>query len=124
MKITSILFGALTLVAGATSSLAATTAGTPDPTFGTAGKVTFNPTPSIDDWGGGVLQPDGKLVVTGYVSRTESTYSIVAVRLLDGGALDPSFGDGGVVTLAVDEDAGSDSNAPVLDAAGRVLIAG
>lgn len=123
-RIIAIMLGTLALVANATMAIAATTPGSPDPTFGTAGKVSVNPTTSIDDWGGGVLQPDGKLVVTGYATRTASTYSIAAVRLLDNGALDPTFGAGGIASLAIDQDSGADSNAPALDASGRILIAG
>lgn len=123
-RIIAMLLGTCAFVASATVATAATTPGSPDPTFGTAGKVSVNPTASIDDWGGGVLQPDGKLVVTGYTTRTASTYSIAAVRLLDNGTLDPLFGVGGIAPLAIDQDSGADSNAPALDAAGRILIAG
>lgn len=130
MKIVAMLLGTLAIVVNAmaattvAAAVAATTPGSPDPTFGTAGKVSVNPTASIDDWGGGVLQPDGKLVVTGYVTRTQSAYSIAAVRLLDSGGLDPAFGQNGIVSLGIDQDAGSDSNNPALDATGRILIAG
>jgi uncharacterized delta-60 repeat protein len=127
IKIAATFVGMVAVLASATAAVAAlpgTTAGSPDPTFGTAGRVAVNPTPLGDDWGGGVLQPDGKLVVTGYVARTATTSSIAAIRMLDNGALDPSFGTGGIAALAIDNDAGADYSGPALDASGRILIAG
>ena len=55
------LLGTLAIVVNAmaattvAAAVAATTPGSPDPTFGTAGKVSVNPTASIDDWGGGEI---------------------------------------------------------------------
>ncbi|MBK7473254.1 MAG: hypothetical protein IPI73_24120 [Betaproteobacteria bacterium] len=102
------------LSSGAIAALPVTTPGSLDPTFGAAGRVLVNPTPGDDDWGGGVLQPDGKLVVSGLVARTANTWSLAAVRVLDSGGLDPSFGAGGIATLPIDHSSGADGS-PALD---------
>jgi uncharacterized delta-60 repeat protein len=64
-----------------------------DPAFGSGGRV-------IVDFGGMssatagdlAIQPDGRIVAVGYVNGT-----FAVLRLLPTGALDPSFGSGGVV---------------------------
>jgi uncharacterized delta-60 repeat protein len=71
-----------------------------DPSFGIAGKVTLT-------FGGGsginalVQQPDGKLVVAGFggFSRVTASFLVLA-RFQPDGRVDPTFGEGGKVTLA------------------------
>ena len=41
------------------------------------------------------VQPDGRILAAG-VTNSRGTYDFVVARYLNGGALDPSFGDGGV----------------------------
>lgn len=72
--------------------------GAPDPAFGTGG-VVLTAIPGQDTIiGNVVVQPDGKLVVGGlYVGRSGDG-DFLLVRYDANGALDPSFGDGGIVT--------------------------
>jgi len=65
------------------------------------------------------LQPDGKFVV---VADTGDDKSVGVFRFTANGADDPSFGTGGVATLAVGTE--DDANAVVLDGQGRILVAG
>jgi uncharacterized delta-60 repeat protein len=70
-----------------------TTAGTPDPTFGTAGFVqdgSSNPTAA----NGLGIQSDGKIVATGLAQFGASIGSLV--RVTTTGALDTTFGTGGL----------------------------
>jgi len=72
--------------------------GTPDSTFGSGGTLVIN-FGSRSQYGGdawGVtVQPDGKILVAGMVGTSGAV-----IRLTPSGALDTSFGSGGVVTVA------------------------
>jgi uncharacterized delta-60 repeat protein len=74
--------------------------GSLDTGFGTNGIVTTNfvsgPRPSKEETAAGILQPDGKIVVGGY-----SDQKFALARYLTSGALDTSFGTGGIVTSAI-----------------------
>ena len=69
--------------------------GTPDPGFGTNGKVTvpFDLGAGAGDIPyGAVLQPDGKLVLVGFAGVTSDDNDIALARLDTDGTLDPTFG--------------------------------
>jgi uncharacterized delta-60 repeat protein len=75
-----------------------TSAGAPDPTFGTNGVVTTkvggpDSSSSAHDV---AIQPDGKIVVA--VDRSETTH-LTAARYTESGALDPTFGTGGIASV-------------------------
>jgi uncharacterized delta-60 repeat protein len=83
--------------------------GLPDSTFGTAGAVTLDQG-ALDMTGPSTpyvaLQPDGDIVVAGSVDPPNisspqlfSPSQIVSARLTADGALDPTYGTGGVVTI-------------------------
>jgi uncharacterized delta-60 repeat protein/uncharacterized repeat protein (TIGR01451 family) len=96
--------------------------GTLDPDFGLSGTVTFG-TPIADEFAGGVaVQPDGKIVVAGDTCTAGSCQMLV-VRFLPDGTLDPTFGAGGVVTVAVGP-VTSSATSLVLQADGRIVAAG
>jgi uncharacterized delta-60 repeat protein len=67
------------------------------------------------------VQRDGRLVVAGHAEDPSRNYgNVIAVaRYLPSGALDPSFGSGGVVTDA----RGQDATGVAIDAHGRIVIA-
>ena len=68
------------------------------------------------------LQPDGKIVVTGYclnVSATAVDFCLVRYSAL--GALDTSFGSGGIVTTAVGD---GQARALALQPGGKIIAAG
>lgn len=74
--------------------------GSLDTGFGTSGVVTTNfassPRPSIEETAGGAIQSDGKIVAGGY-----SDQKFALARYLTSGALDTSFGTGGMVTTVI-----------------------
>src|SRR6185369_17255445 len=74
------------------------------------------------------LQPDGAIVLSGNISNTntnEDQFISAIIRLTSNGALDPGFGNNGVITADIVPN-GYDSFGPppVVDAEGRLLIAG
>ncbi|MBI1814217.1 MAG: hypothetical protein HYR72_04515 [Deltaproteobacteria bacterium] len=97
-----------------------TTDGSLDTTFGDGGIVTTSIT-GMDAASALVLQPDGKLVVVGYSSVGETSYTEV-VRYDPQGLLDATFGNGGVVTTLIEESSGA--AAVALDPDGRIVVAG
>ena len=75
-----------------------------DPSFGDNGVVV---TQEPDDEVGGALSiaPDGKVAVGGSVSQPSNLYAFRVERYLDNGDLDPSFGEGGIVTTQIGSNA-------------------
>jgi uncharacterized delta-60 repeat protein len=76
-----------------------TTNGALDLTFGTGGKVT-TPVGSGNMANSVAIQTDGKLVVAGY-SYNGTNYDFALVRYTTNGALDLTFGTGGIVTTPI-----------------------
>lgn len=77
--------------------------GTPDPAYGSGGKATvaFDLGGNNDDIAyGGVLQPDGKFVFTGFAG--EPGPDIALARLDVDGTLDPTFGFAGKQVIPLD----------------------
>jgi len=93
--------------------------GSLDSTFGSKGKVTdsllmYNPT-------AGVLQTDGKIVVTGSGNQN----GFITERYNSDGSLDNSFGTGGkTVTNFNASGNGSSSNAVAIQPDGKIVVAG
>ena len=72
--------------------------GSLDTTFDLDGKVTTSVSP-YDDYGEDiVLQPDGKILMTGLISSPVNINGFVLVRYNSDGSLDDTFGDGGMAT--------------------------
>ena len=71
--------------------------GTLDPSFGAAGHVTLN-IQSNDNAHAVALEPDGRIVIGGYVNQPLADFALV--RVLPDGTVDPSFGSSGRVTTA------------------------
>ncbi len=98
--------------------------GTLDSTFGTVGAVTYNSPANRDDYGNGViLQPDGKIVAVG-TSFNGASWDLLVLRYDPDGALDNTFGTGGVVTYngpASSDDYGS---GVALQKDGRIVVVG
>src|SRR4051812_11226668 len=95
--------------------------GTVDAGFGTGGRVTIDL--GSRDWPSAVaIQPDGKILVAGS-SSGPGHLGFLLVRYLPDGALDVSFGSGGIVqTVLADTD--TLGFAMALDGAGRIFMAG
>lgn len=71
--------------------------GSLDQTFGNGGLVTTD----LDEFESAravAIQPDGKIVVAGNISRLDGSHDFVVLRYNQGGTLDSSFGQDGVVT--------------------------
>jgi uncharacterized delta-60 repeat protein len=96
-----------------------------DPSFGTGGVFTLNPTPSLDFATSMTILPDGRILIAGGrgVIQDSPNGDTWLVRLTANGQLDPSFGTGGQTTA---------SASPGIDIAyglavqpnGRAVIAG
>jgi len=82
--------------------------GTPDPSFGTDGRVSFGfDAPDVYAYPMTVLvQGDGRIVLAGFASNNWDTGTpngnVAVARLLENGALDPSFGVDGKALIAID----------------------
>jgi uncharacterized delta-60 repeat protein len=91
--------------------------------FGTGGSVTTDFGGNFDWAGDLVLQPDGKIVVTGVegdVSGAERDFAVA--RYQPDGALDASFGVGGMVTT--DLGGTDDTRAMILQPDGKIVVGG
>ncbi|MBP9151745.1 MAG: T9SS type A sorting domain-containing protein [Flavobacteriales bacterium] len=96
--------------------------GSMDPTFAGMGSFVFDTEVIADYLMAMALQPDGKVILFGY-SETSPKFSMTAVRIDSDGFPDPSFGDNGVVSVAV---SGSDTygNDVAVQANGKIILAG
>ena len=94
-----------------------------DPTFGGDGKLTTD-FPGVDARAFAlVLQSDGKLVAAGYSYEGGKSIQFALARYLPDGALDPDFGDAGIVVT--DFAGGTDeARALVLQPDGKLVAAG
>ncbi|HET6574576.1 MAG TPA: FG-GAP-like repeat-containing protein, partial [Fimbriiglobus sp.] len=73
-------------------------AGDLDASFGDGGKVVLGLGPNVEP-NAAIVQPDGKVVVAGTTDGTAAGTDFLIARLGADGALDPSFGTGGVRTI-------------------------
>ena len=109
--------------------------GTLDTSFAGTGVVTLphlrTSNPSDDDEARGVaIQPDGKIVATGWV-QPDTIFAAsewALARFNTDGSLDSSFGSGGEVSLAIEGAPvytyGDNANAIALQADGKIVVAG
>lgn len=98
--------------------------GSPDPSFGTGGKLTLG---GQRVGRGLVRQPDGKLVLVGSLSSgsgTTATTDFALMRLNADGGLDTTFGNAGSVSTDVTAGQPDSANAVALQPGGRILVAG
>lgn len=96
--------------------------GTLDPSFGTGGIATHMTHASGALFWDMELQADGRILVTGQ-NRVVGNSALLTARLLPTGALDPSFGTGGVAL----NDPGTSNDASLsvaVQADGRIVLAG
>jgi uncharacterized delta-60 repeat protein len=77
-----------------------TASGTLDKTFGTNGLVTLDIGTGNDSPRTAIVQPDGKILVSGHTSNV-GVVTTVLFRLLPDGTFDSSFGRDGVVNVAL-----------------------
>ena len=111
-------------------ALAASTrpAGELDPTFGDHGRVLVR-VGENSDTADAVVQPDGKVILAGWVSDAQPAQAgtaFLAVRLNSNGILDNSFGDHGVVRtrISLGERDSAYASAIALGPGGSIVVAG
>ena len=94
-----------------------------DAGFGAGGVVRTTANRAIAQGGRGALQADGKVLVAGVAGDLGGVNGdLVVVRLTAGGALDPTFGDGGIASVDFgQEEAG---NALALVPTGEIVVGG
>jgi uncharacterized delta-60 repeat protein len=76
------------------------TSGTLDAGFGSGGIVTTQIGSDADEANAVIIQPDGKILVSGFTNNG-SNDDIALIRYNDDGTLDSGFGTGGIVTTAI-----------------------
>jgi uncharacterized delta-60 repeat protein len=96
--------------------------GTPDPTFGTGGKITTDFFGSTDSANAVVIQSDGKIISAGFAAIPFVSIDFALARYTNGGALDTSFGTGGRVTTAFGQRAFA--NGAAIQSDGKIVAAG
>jgi uncharacterized delta-60 repeat protein len=99
------------------------TDGSLDTTFGTAGKILIPIGPANDFGQDAVLQPDGKIVITGY-SNNSSGDSISIARLNSNGSLDNTFAANGKIYYNIPSKEYCVAEAIALQSDGKILVAG
>lgn len=97
-----------------------------DPTFGENGKVTTKFGPPYSSWADAVvIQPDGKIVLSGEVMSFPPFSAEFALARYDSkGVLDPTFGAGGLVTTSFGIGAYSAASAATLQPDGKIVLVG
>ena len=70
------------------------------------------------------LQPDGKVVGVGYVRQPDGKHKLQVFRLRPDGALDPTFGLGGLVLISDGTDSYEIGQSVIVDPDGRIVVAG
>ena len=94
-----------------------------DPNFGSSGWVTAG-VGSFDSAAGVAIQPDGKIVVAGCGLVNGDTRQLVAMRFMEGGGLDPDFGDGGRAVFGPPERFNEHVLGMAIDGKGRIVLVG
>lgn len=101
-----------------------TSAGAPDPGFGSGGRVTTNVGGVTDLAYAAALQPDGRIVVAGRAGTSGSADPDVGlVRYEPDGDLDPGFGNGGVALRDVGGSGWDEATALAVQEDGRIVVA-
>ncbi len=85
----------------AASSVVFAQAGSLDPDFGLGGLQTWSAAIGDSEAFGMVVQDDGKIVVVGRTLNAARIRSLLVLRFLSDGSLDPTFGEGGVARPAL-----------------------
>lgn len=78
-----------------------TSNGTRDTAFGTNGLATLDVGQGGDQPRTAIVQPDGKIVVSGHTDGTDDVVTTVLFRLFPDGRFDSTFGQNGVVNVAL-----------------------
>jgi uncharacterized delta-60 repeat protein len=89
------------LLGGSTGLARLLPSGKPDPSFGSGGSTTAAGVGSLDSGAVIAVQPDGRIIYAGAASSPDGGTEWEVARFTANGALDPTFGTGGIVTTEV-----------------------
>jgi len=98
--------------------------GTPDATFGNGGQVSTDFLGLEDDSFSVLIQPDGKIVAVGSANDPATFYDFAAVRYLNNGTLDTTFGVAGKVHTDFGDQNFDRARSAALQPDGRIVAAG
>jgi len=98
--------------------------GSLDTTFGNGGVVSTDFFGREDDAFSVLLQPDGKIVAVGSANDPASYYDFAAVRYLNNGTIDETFGTSGTVTTDFGDQNFDRARSAVLLPNGKIIAAG
>ena len=93
--------------------------GSPDPDFGLNGIASYDYDEN-DEITSICLQPDGKLVFSGFTGDDDNEYLYAVMRINEDGSVDHGFGDDGLVT----GEGGSMAKKVEVEPSGKILVAG
>src|SRR3954453_19778169 len=121
-----LLAAAAMVLAGASYSGTATAApGDLDSSFAGGGKLTFAPGGKQSEIDDVAVQPDGKLLLAGWIDQG-SNLDFLVVRLNPNGSFDQSFGSGGIATMSFPSKGTSNDTASgvAIQPDGKIVVAG
>lgn len=102
--------------------------GMPDTSFDGDGIVIINNAAGGNNWDkssyGIAVDAAGKIVIAGFSRNVALKYEVVVIRLTSDGALDPSFGTGGIVRYDRGMGMENYANDMAIDSSGRIVVAG
>ncbi|HEX6228619.1 MAG TPA: delta-60 repeat domain-containing protein, partial [Solirubrobacterales bacterium] len=119
VRLRVVMIAGATLVALVSATSASAAPGELDPTFGSGGVVQLLPSDEESHAKGIAVQPDDKVVVSGY----EVPGNAVILRLLENGQPDPGFGAGGKVVTPL-PGGFSEFRTLAVQADGKIVAAG
>ncbi len=98
--------------------------GTPDASFGNGGQVSTDFLGLEDDAFSLLIQPDGKIVAVGSANDPATFYDFAAVRYLNNGTIDATFGNAGKVHTDLGDQNFDRARSAALQPDGRIVAAG
>ena len=98
--------------------------GTPDATFGNGGQVSTDFVSMEDDAFSVLIQSDGKIVAVGSANNPATYYDFAAVRYLNNGTIDTTFGVAGKVTTDFGVAGFDRAQSAAVQSDGRIVAAG
>ena len=98
--------------------------GSLDATFGSGGKVQIDFATSFDEASALAIQPDGKIIVVGRATPNDGSDDFGLIRLETNGALDTTFGNGGIVATDFGSAFLEQATGVALQSDGQIVVAG
>jgi uncharacterized delta-60 repeat protein len=98
--------------------------GTPDASFGNGGQVSTDFLGLEDDAFSLLIQPDGKIVAVGSANDPATFYDFAAVRYLNNGTIDATFGEAGKVHTDLGDQNFDRARSSALQPDGQIVTAG